>query len=71
MAIFLSYLPIKQPIIFAFMVVGRTIWDYYISIAIKITEPSKERLSSLWSDELGSVIFNKAPTNVSGPHIVL
>ena len=53
------------------MVVDRTIWDYYISKAIKIIEPSKERLSSLWSDELGSVIFNKAPTNVSGPYIVL
>ena len=48
----------SQPIIFAFKVDGRTIWDYYISTAIKITEPSKERLSSLWSDELGSVIFN-------------
>jgi len=53
------------------MVVDRTIWDCYINTAIKITEPSKERLSSLWSDELGSVIFNKALTNVSGPHIVL
>ena len=60
-----------QPIILAFMFADRTIWDCYISTAIKITEPSKERLSSLWSDELGSVIFNKAPTNVSGPHIVL
>lgn len=60
-----------QPIILAFMVVDRTIWDCYISTAIKITEPSKERLSSLWSDELGSVIFNKDPTDVSGPHIVL
>ena len=27
------------------MVVDRTIWDCYISTAIKITEPSKERLS--------------------------
>ena len=53
------------------MVVDRSIWDCYISTAIKITEPSKERLSSLWSDELGSVIFNKARTNVWGPHIVL
>ena len=61
----------SQPIILAFMVIDRTIWDCYISTAIKITEPSKERLSSLWSDELGSVIFNKALTNVSGPHIVL
>ena len=52
------------------MVVDRTIWDCYINTAIKITEPSKERLSSLWSDELGSVIFNKAHTNVWGPHIV-
>ena len=50
------------------MVVDRTIWDCYISTAIKITEPSKERLSSLWSDELGSVIFNKARTNVWGPY---
>ena len=67
----LSLSPYSQPIILAFKVVDRTIWDCYISTAIKITEPSKERLSSLWSDELGSVIFNKVLTNVSGPHIVL
>ena len=66
-----SLSPYSQPIILAFKVVDRTIWDCYISTAIKITESSKERLSSLWSDELGSVIFNKALTNVSGPHIVL
>ncbi len=60
-----------QPIILAFKVEVRTIWDYYISTAIKITEPSKERLSLLWSDELGSVIFNPAPTDVSGPHRVI
>lgn len=60
-----------QPIILVFKVEVRTIWDYYISTAIKITEPSKERLSLLWSDELGSVIFNLAPTEVFGPHIVL
>ena len=63
--------PNSQPIIFAFKVAVRTIWDCYISTAIKITEPSKERLSLLWSDELGSVIFNLAPTDVFGPHIVL
>ena len=66
-----SLSPYSQPIILAFKVVDRTIWDCYISTAIKITESSKERLSSLWSDELGSVIFNNALTNVSGPHIVL
>ena len=60
-----------QPIILAFKVVDRTIWDCYISTAIKITEPSKERLSLLWSDELGPVIFNLASTDVFGPHIVL
>lgn len=60
-----------QLIILAFKVEVRTIWDYYISTAIKITEPSKERLSLLWSDELGSVIFNLAPTEVFGPRIVL
>ena len=66
-----SLSPYSQPIILAFKGVDRTIWDCYISTAIKITEPSKERLSLLWSDELGSVIFNKALTNVWGPHIVL
>ena len=60
-----------QLIILAFKVEVRTIWDYYIRIAIKITEPSKERLSLLWSDELGSVIFNLASTDVFGPHKVL
>jgi len=66
-----SLSPYSQPIILAFKVVDRTIWDCYISTAIKITESSKERLSSLWSDELGSVIFNKDLTNVWGPHRVI
>ena len=34
----------------------------------KITEPSKERLSSLWSDELGSVIFNRLALMYGAPY---
>ena len=50
------------------MVVDRTIWDCYINTAIKITEPSKERLSSLWSVEVSHHSFLPKCSYVEGPH---